>query len=292
MHLPRGLVMSKKDRFKDQVVLITGASSGIGRATALEFAKEGAKTVLVSRSEEKLQQVADEIRGFNQNVLVIPTDVSSVEQVGSMVQKVIAEYGRVDILFNNAGSSYVGRIDEENFVENTKKMMDVDYFGTIYLTKEVLPIMKNQGSGHIMNMSSVVGRKAFPHFGGYSSAMHAISAFTDSLRQELAGTGINVSIIHPALTQTPLLEHVKPEDMPPPFRRLTPLSVESVAKAVIEGVYYNQARIIVPFQPRLLFIADSISPRLGDLVVRGLSNKIFSRLLGTYRGKLYHEYKY
>ncbi|MCH7517669.1 MAG: SDR family oxidoreductase [Candidatus Dadabacteria bacterium] len=283
--------MNKNSKFNDQVVVITGASSGIGRATALEFAREGAKTVLVSRSLEKLERVADEIRSFNPNVLAVPTDVSSPEQVHEMVEKVLSEVGRIDVLFNNAGSSYVGRIEDENFVENAKKMIDIDYFGTVYTTKEVLPVMQKQGSGHIMNMSSVVGRKAFPHFGGYSSVMHAISGFTDSLRQELSGSGINVSIIHPALTQTPLLNHVKPEDMPPPFRGITPISVESVAKAVVNGVYYNQARIIVPFQPKLLLLADAISPRIGDLIVKLLSNKVFSRLLGTYSGRLYHEIK-
>lgn len=284
--------MNKKNRFKDQVVLITGASSGIGKATALEFARKGGKTVLVSRSAEKLERVANEIRSFNPNVLVVPTDVSDADQVHQMVKTVLSEFGRIDVLFNNAGSSYVGRIEDENFIENTKKMIDADYFGTVYATKEILPVMQKQGSGHIMNMSSVVGRKAFPQFGGYSSAMHAIAAFTDSLRQELSGSGINVSIIHPALTRTSLLDHVRPEDMPPPFRGMTPISVDSVANAVVNGVYYNQARIIVPFQPKLLLLADAISPHLGDLVVKLLSNKVFSRLLGTYRGKLYHEIKY
>jgi len=235
--------------------------------------------------------VANEIRSFNPNVLVVPADVLDAERVHRMVKKVLSELGRIDVLFNNAGSSYVGRVEDENFVENAKKMIDIDYFGTVYTTKEVLPVMQKQGSGHVMNMSSVVGRKAFPHFGGYSSVMRAISGFTDSLRQELSGSGINVSIIHPALTQTPLLNHVKPEDMPPPFRGITPISVESVAKAVVNGVYYNQARIIVPFQPKLLLLADAISPHIGDLVVKLLSNKVFSRLLGTYRGRLYHEIK-
>jgi len=281
--------MSHKERFQDKVVVVTGASSGIGRSTALAFAGEGAKTVLVSRSLKKLERVEEEIRGFNPNVLVVPTDVSDAGQVHKMVETVLSEFGRIDVLFNNAGSSYVGRVEDENFTENVRKMMEVDYFGTVYTTKEVLAVMKKQGSGHIMNMSSVVGRKAFPHFGGYSSAMHAISAFTDSLRQELKDSGINVSIIHPALTQTPLLDHVRPEDMPPPFRAMTPISVESVAQAVVNGVYYNQARIIIPFQPRLLMLADAISPHLGDLIVRMLPNKIFSRLLGTYRGRLYHE---
>ena len=182
----------------------------------------------------------------------------------------------------------MGRVEDDDFAANAKKMMDADYFGTVNVTKEVLPVMKRRGSGHIMNMSSVVGRKAFPHFGGYSAAMHAITGFTDALRQELRGTGINVSTIHPALTQTPLLESVKPEDMPPPFRRLTPISVETVAKAVVDGVVHNRARIVVPFQPRFLYLADMLSPGIGDLAVRLLQNKVFSTLLGTYRGDVYH----
>lgn len=281
----------KESRFKDKVVIITGASSGIGKATAIAFAKEGATTVLVSRSKDKLDRVAEEIRSFNPSVLIIPSDVSKQDSVTNIVETVINEHGRIDILFNNAGSSLVGRIDDEGFIENTKKMFDVDFFGTVYVTKAVLPVMQRQGSGHIMNMSSVVGRKAFPHFGGYSSAMHAITGFTDSLRQELRDTGINVSTIHPALTQTPLLDHVNPQDMPPPFRRFTPISVETVAEAVLNGVYKNQARIIVPYQPRFLLFADAISPILGDLVVKLLQNKIFSSVIGPYRGSLYQHNK-
>ncbi|MGH7800506.1 MAG: SDR family NAD(P)-dependent oxidoreductase [Thermodesulfobacteriota bacterium] len=279
--------MKDKARFTNKVVIITGASSGIGHATALAFAREGAITILASRSLENLQKVADEIRNFSPDVSVIATDVSLQNSVRNMVEKVMSEYGRVDILFNNAGSAFVGPINHEKFVEDTKKMIEVDFFGTVYCTKEVLPIMKKQGSGHIINMSSVVGRKAFPHFGGYSASMHAISGFTDALRQELYGSGINVSIIHPALTQTPLLEHVKPEEIPPPFKRFTPISVESVAYAVLRGVHKKQYRIIVPFQPKILLLADAISPRLGDLIVRLMPNRVFASLIGIYSGKVY-----
>lgn len=279
--------MNNKDRFVDKVVVITGASSGIGRATALAFAREGAKTVLISRSKENLESAADEIRALNRHVLVVPADVSMPGQVKNAVQKALSEFGRIDVLFNNAGSSFVGGIEDDDFVEKTKQIIDTDYFGTVYVTREVLPIMRKQAAGHIMNMSSVVGRKAFPGFGGYSTAMHAIAAFSDALRQELRGSGINVSIIHPALTQTALLEHVKPEDMPPPFKRFTPISPEYVAEAVLTGIEKNHRRIVIPFQPNMLVIADAFSPRLGDMVLRMLPNKVISRLLGTYRGRLY-----
>jgi len=279
--------MVSKNRFSNKVVLITGASSGIGKDSAIKFAGEGAKVALVSRSKEKLEAVANEIKQFNQDVLVIPTDVSSKEQVKNAVNKTIEKFGQIDVLFNNAGSSEVGLVEDADFVEKVKKLFEVDFLGTVYFTKEVLPVMKKQGSGHIMNMSSVVGRKAFPHFGAYSSIMHAITGFTASLRQELRGSRINVSVIHPALTQTPLLEHVRQEDMPPPFRRFTPIPVDQVGKAVLDGVYNNRPRIIVPFQPKLMLLADAISPKIGDLIVRLLPNKIFAFLLRSYKGKVY-----
>lgn len=246
--------------------------------------------VVAARREQTLRGVADEIEGAGGAAFVAPVDVSSPEQVRRMVADVVAEYGRIDILFNNAGASMVGRIDGEDFVDNTRKMLEVDYFGTVNLVKEVLPVMQRQRSGHIMNMSSVVGRKAFPQFGGYSSVMHALSGFTDALRQELRGSGINVSVIHPALTQTPLLSTVDSADMPPPFRGITPIAVEDVAAAVLEGVRKNQPRIIVPFQPKVLLLADAISARLGDRFVGLLGNKLLSRLIGSYKGSVYqHE---
>lgn len=279
--------MNSKDRFKDRIVVITGASSGIGREAALEFAREGAKTALLSRSREKLQKVAEEIRAVNPNVLVVPADVSVPGEVSEAVRKVLSDFGGIDILFNNAGSSFVGGIEDDDFIEKTKQLLDIDYFGTVRVTREVLPTMKKQGSGHIINMSSVVGRKAFPRFGGYSSAMHAVTAFSDALRQELRGSGINVSTIHPGLTQTPLLNDVRPEDMPPPFRRMTPIPPQQVAKALLSGIHHNQARIVVPFQPNVLLLVDALSPGLGDMVVRMLSGRLTSRLLGTYRGHVY-----
>lgn len=283
--------MNGNIRFEDKIVAITGASSGIGRATALAFAREGAIPILVSRSKEKLEKVADEIRRFRPDVRVIPTDVSSQEQVDGMVEKVLAEFGRVDILVNNAGMAHVGPIGQESFVEGTKEMMAVEFYGTVYCTKAVLPIMQRQGAGHIVNMSSVVGRKAFPHFAGYSATMHAIAAFSDALRQELHGSGIYVSTIHPALAQTALLDHTDPADMPTPFRKMTPITAERVAEGILRAILKRQPRIILPFSPKLLLLQDAFSARLGDRIVRMLSNPVFSSLIGMYRGRTYERSK-
>ncbi len=278
--------MSKK-RFRDQVVVVTGASSGIGRAAALAFAREGAKPVLLSRSREKLEVVAEEIRALGQDVFVAPANVASKEEVDAAIAAALEHYGRIDVLFNNAGKSEVGPTDAPGFVDGVREMFDVDYLGTVRLTQAVVPAMRRQGSGRILNMSSVMGRKAFAKFGGYASVMHAIVGYTDALRQELRGAGIDVSVILPSLTQTPLLSSVQPEDMPPPFRRLTPLHVDQVAEAALNGLARRKARIEVPWQPRLLMFAQAVSPRLGDLFVKVLQTRFFGWLFGTFRGRTY-----
>lgn len=279
--------MFGKADWKGQVVVVTGASSGIGRATAFVFAREGATTILASRSREKLEALAGEIRRFNPQVRVLPTDVSSREQVEAMVHAVATEFGRIDVLVNNAGGAAVGAVDGERFVEDARHLLDVDFFGKIFCARAVLPIMRRQGHGAIVNLSSVVGRKAFPHFAAYSAAMHAVAAFSDALRQELRGTGIRVSTIHPALTQTAFFEGVDPADIPAPFRRMTPISAEAVARKILKAVAKKLPRVIIPWQPRLLILSDALSARLGDLMVRLLQNPVFMALIGMYRGRVY-----
>lgn len=276
-----------KNRFKDQVVVVTGASSGIGRAAALAFAREGAETVLLSRSREKLEAVADEIRALGADVFVAPADVVDKEQVDAAVARVLEHYGRIDVLFNNAGKSDVGPTDAPEFVDGVREMFDIDYLGTVRVTQAVVPAMRRQGAGQILNMSSVMGRKAFAKFGGYASVMHAIIGYTDALRQELRQDGIDVSVILPSLTQTPLLSSVQSEDMPPPFRRLTPIHVDDVADAAVRGLARRKSRIAVPWQPRLLMFAQAVSPRVGDLFVRLLQTRLFGWVFGTFRGRTY-----
>ncbi len=281
--------MSRKNRFINQIVIITGASSGIGRATALAFAREGAILVLASRSREKLQRVADEINHYNAQVKVrvIPTDVASKVQVEAMVQAVITEFGRVDVLVNNAGSGVVGPVENSQFVDDARQVLEVDYFGKVFCMRAVLPVMRTQDHGAIVNLSSVVGRKAFANFAAYSAAMHAVTAFSDALRQELRGTAIGVTTVHPALTESAFFDVFNTADIPAPFRKMSSVSAETVAQKILNAVDKKQARVIVPWQPRLLLLSDTLSARLGDFMVQLLGNSFFMRLIGMYDGRGY-----
>jgi short-subunit dehydrogenase len=153
----------------------------------------------------------------------------------------------------------------------------------------VLPLFHKQGSGAIVNMSSVMGRKAFAQFGSYAIVMHGVSAFSDALRQELAGSKISVSVIHPGLTATSLLSEAEPAKMPPPFRYMTPIAAEVVAQAVVKAARAGTRRVVLPRTANMLLLGEALSPWLGDLIAQALAVKPIARLLGMSRGQTYHE---
>lgn len=275
--------------FADKVVLVTGASRGIGRAVALAFAREGARLVLAARSAEGLAQVENEVRELGSVALSVPTDVTSHDAVTALVDAAIKRYGRIDVLVNNAGIGKVGRVESAAFADNLQQTLRASVFGMIDLTQHVLPIFRQQGSGAIVNMSSVMGRKAFARFGSYAIVMHAVSAFSDSLRQEVAGGGIRVSVIYPALTATDLLREAAESEMPPPFRHMTPLSADDVARALVAAVRRGKRRVVLPRTANMLLLGEAVSPLIGDVIATALTRRTIARLLGLSRGKTYHE---
>ena len=190
--------------FKDQVIWITGASSGIGEALAYQFASEGSKIVLSSRSEEELGRVRDDCiaRGSApENVLVLPLDVTSYESMPAAVERVIQSFGRLDMLINNAGISQRSLCVDTDF-SVYQKIFEVDVLGQIALTQQALPIMIKQKSGHIAITSSVAGKIGAPYRTGYCAAKHAVMGFFDALRAEVAHQGIKVTTITPGYIQT------------------------------------------------------------------------------------------
>ncbi|MFF3751470.1 SDR family NAD(P)-dependent oxidoreductase [Streptomyces sp. NPDC002018] len=278
-----------KALFANKVVLVTGASRGIGRAVALAFAREGAQLVLAARSVDRLAQVEEEVRDLGSEVLSVPTDVTSHGAVAALVDAAMHRFGRIDVLVNNAGIGKVGAIESAGFEDDVRQTLQASLFGMINVTQRVLPAFRQQGSGAIVNMSSVMGRKAFSRFGSYAIVMHAVSAFSDSLRQEVVGGNIRVSVIHPALTATDLLREAEEDEMPPPFRHMTPLSSEDVARAVVAAVRRGKRRVVLPRTANMLLLGEALSPHIGDSIATALTLRPIARLLGMSRGKTYHE---
>jgi short-subunit dehydrogenase len=255
----------------------------------LAFAREGAQLVLAARSVDRLAQVEQEVRGVGTDVLAVPTDLTVPDAVAALVDAVRTRFGKIDVLVNNAGIARVGTIEAGGFDEDVRQTLRASLFGMIQLTQHVLPLLREQGSGSIVNMSSVIGRKAFARFGSYAIVMHAVSAFSDSLRQELAGSNIRVSVIHPALTATDLLREASEDEMPPPFRHMTPLSSHDVARAVVAAVRRGKRRVVLPRTANMLLLGEALSPRVGDLIAAALTRRPIARMLGMSRGRTYHQ---
>jgi len=190
--------------FKDQVIWITGGSSGIGEALAVQFASEGSKIVLSARREEELNRVRDDCvaSGLDpEKVLVLPLDVTSHASMPVAVQLIMQSFGRLDMLINNAGISQRSLCVDTDF-SVYQKIFEVDVLGQIALTQQVLPIMIKQRSGHIAITSSVAGKIGVPYRTGYCAAKHAVMGFFDALRGEVAHQGIKVTTITPGYIQT------------------------------------------------------------------------------------------
>lgn len=217
-----------------QVVAITGASSGIGKATALELGRLGAKLVLGARHEEALVQVAEHIRLAGGEVVYRSTDVSKREDLISLVRLAQENFGRLDVLFSNAGAMPIGPFDELA-VEDWETMVDVNIKGVLYGIAAALPIFREQGSGHFIHTASTAARKTVPNQAVYSATKAAVLALSDGLRQELAGQ-IRVSTILPGFTDTAFSEHVKSPELKSQMLKAGEkfaMSPEAVANAIV-----------------------------------------------------------
>ncbi len=259
--------------FKDKVVLITGASSGIGRASAIQFAKKGANIILVSRSQEKLDQVDEELKKLNVSTFVYVCDVSDKSQVKKMSETVLEKYGTVDILVNNAGFAIYGSISKLP-IEEIESQMETNYFGMIYCIKNFLPSMIEKKSGHIVNVASVAGSFGLPGIASYCATKFAMLGFSEGLKHELKGTGIGVTVVSPIMVRTNFFDHKSFEKMPK--YSPTTLSAETVGKAVLKAANSPRLEIIVPSIVRIVVWIKTtfpylINPILGSSFKKQLS---------------------
>ena len=251
----------KKQFFQNKVVIITGASSGIGRATALVLSQLNAVVVLASRNEQKLESLKVEIQSKGGQALVIKTDTSSLEDTQRMAIETISKLGKIDILIANAGK-YITDVSHEIDILSFKESMAINFFGTLNVIKSVLPEMKRQGNGHIVIVNSLDAKKGIIGDGPYVAAKSALDGFGDILRQELRTNGINITSIYPGRVDTPMIEHLK-------VPRVSPkISPEKVAKAIMKGIKRNKVLVIVPSTYFLLGSLNNTFPCLMDWFYR------------------------
>ena len=186
----------KPDAFRDQVVIVTGASAGIGRSLALQLAGQGAKVAIAARRTERLEQVAVECRQRGGEVLVLPADVSDETQCKALIEKTIAAFGRLDMLINNAGLAASALFDEFPDLKLFKQTMDINFYGAVYCTYYALPHLKKT-HGRIVAVSSVGGKAAIPYNTPYCASKYAMHGFYDSLRMELYQQGVSCTVVCP-----------------------------------------------------------------------------------------------
>ncbi len=246
---------------RGKVAIVTGASSGIGRAIALALADQGARVSLAARTASALEEVAGQVRTRGQEALVVPTDVTRQEQVERLVEETSARWERVDILVANAGA-YVRTPVTELTVADVERSMAVNFYGALYAVLAVQPRMLDQRNGHIVLISSMDGKKGLPLDGPYVAAKFALGGLGEVFRQELHGTGVRVTTVFPGRVDTPLIDDL---EVPRISAKISP---EAVARATVRAIQRNRAEVIVPFQARALYYLDTFCPRLGDWVVR------------------------
>ena len=251
-----------------RVVIITGASRGFGLALTRRLAAEGARLVLAARDEAMLRLAADDVRALGSEALVVPCDVRQEAEVRSLVANAVDHYGRIDAVINNAGVLTFGPFQALE-CEDFRDAMDTMFWGPLYLTSAVVPIMERQGEGHIVNIGSIGGKVASPHFLAYSSAKFAVVGFSDGLRTELRQYGISVTTVVPGFMRTgahynatfkgdPLGEYewFRTASLAP----LMSVDADRAARRVVKAIRRNEREVVIGLQGKVTALANRLAP--------------------------------
>jgi short-subunit dehydrogenase len=255
------LAHSLRDAVRDRIVLITGSSSGIGKAAALKVGKAGGTVLLVARTEEKLRETAREIEALGGVAFVHAGDLSDPADIDRLAAEVLQQHGRVDILVNNAGRSIrrsVGRSYDR--FHDYERTMQLNYFGPVKLILDVLPSMRSRGSGHIINISTMGLQTNTPRFAAYLASKAALDAFSRSIAAEIIDDGVHVTTVYMPLVRTPMISPTKIYD------RFPALSPDEAADMIIDAIRKRPKRVATALG-NLSQLSYAIVPGAQDLVV-------------------------
>lgn len=256
---------------KDNVVIITGASKGIGAELARQLAAKGAKLVLAARGAAELEAVAEECRKAGAPVVTVRADVAEARDCQAVVAGAVLAFGRVDTLVNNAGMSMWARFEEIADVSVLERIMRVNYMGAVYCTSHALRYLR-ESHGRIVGISSLAGRTGVPTRTGYAASKHAMTGFFDSLRIELAGSGITVTMVYPGFVATGIRENATGPDGRPigvsPVREGEVMSAEDCARRIVRAIERREREVVMTARGRMGLWLKLVAPGLVDRIAR------------------------
>lgn len=262
-------IRNHSDILNEKVAIITGASSGIGKATAIALAKEGCKVVLAARGVDKLQNTLTEINQFGGDAIMVKTDVSKKEDCEKLIISTVNQFGKIDILVNNAGISMRARFEEID-LDSFEKLMKINFWGAVYCTRFALPYLLAQ-KGTVVGISSIAGIAPLPGRTAYSASKHALDGFLNTLRIENLKKGLKVLIMHPgftasnirnvALTKDGSLQNFSPRD------EGKMMTAEQVAQNIVESIKIGKRNSILTTQGKLAVMAHRAFPALADRLI-------------------------
>lgn len=256
-----------------RVIAITGASAGIGRATALRLAREGAAIAICARRADRLDAVAADIVAAGGQALPIVADVTRGADMDALVARTVERFGRLDVMMCNAGFGIAGAIDDIA-PDQMQKLMDINYTGTYLATRAALPLFRRQGSGHIIMVSSIVGKRGVPYMGAYSATKFAQVGLAECLRSELLGSNIHVSVVFPVSTETEFFDVMSRETGTAVTRAMGPRqTVDTVADAIARAIHRPVPEIYPYAKSRALVILNALAPGFTDRVVKRFGRK-------------------
>lgn len=257
--------------FRENAVVLTGASRGIGREMAFQLADQGAWLALAARETGSLEEVAAECRRRGGRAISIPADVGEEAQCAALVARAVEEFGRIDTLINNAGIGMWARFDEVRDLSIFERIMRVNYLGSVYCTWHALPHLKKT-RGRIVGVSSLTGKTGVPTRSAYGASKHAMAGLFDSLRIELAGTGVTVTMVYPGFVATEIRERAFGPDGKPlgasPVREAEVMSADTCARLILEAAAGRRRELVMTRRGKLGMWLKVVAPGLVDRIAR------------------------
>ncbi|MBN2021731.1 MAG: SDR family oxidoreductase [Pirellulales bacterium] len=246
--------------------IVTGASSGIGRALALELARQGTRLVVTARRDDRLAELAGQIRAAGGQIETVVGDVTDPELRRRLIDRAVSAFGGLDVLINNAGVGAMGRFEDAD-PDRLRRVMEVNFFAPVELVRLALPLLREGKRPIVVNVSSILGLRGVPYSSEYSASKFALEGFSQSLRTELVRCGIDVLVVSPGTTQTEFFDKVLERTAEPSWPEHTPVAPEAVARQIVLAMRRGR-HAIIPYCWGKVFIAlERLSPSLMDRIM-------------------------